>query len=111
AGPRPNPTRPTGPAAHGDPGDDPDLDRDHPLAAASAPPGLRPAAHWRPGKNRSISARKCRLAGSPSGSRWLLLSSGTRRLSGISAASNLDCSNRLSGSRPEPPISDGQVGF
>src|SRR6185295_19394705 len=67
------------------------------------------SAHWGLGKNRSISARKCRQAGSRSGSRWLLLSSGTRRLFGISAASNLDCSKRLSGSRREHMISVGTV--
>src|SRR5215471_16393454 len=64
-------------------------------------PGRLPPSHVLPGKNRSISARKCCQAGSCSGSRWLLLSSGTRRLPWISAASNLDCSNRLSGSRRE----------
>ena len=58
-----------------------------------------------PGRNRSISARKCCQAGSCPGSRWLVLSSGTGRLFGINAASNLDCSKRAPGSRREHMIS------
>src|SRR5215471_10072995 len=74
-------------------------------------PGRLPPSHVLPGKNRSISARKCCQAGSCSGSRWLLLSSGTSRLFGISAASNLDCSKRLFGSRREHMISVGTVSW